>query len=292
MIRKWLTHRFGWRDELLFSRHEILESELDEQLAAERREHATAAGRLGSRLAATELELLAIARREAERAIAEAREGLAAVEIAAPHDGVVVLQRDWRGTPVRVGDTLWPGQPVAEIPSLDAVEAEVFVLEADAGGLAVGRPATVTIDAHPERSYPARVRRVEALAKPQVPGSPVQYFAVTLAFDQPPAPGLAPGQRLHATLELARVDDALVVPRQAVFDDGAGKRVFRLAAGGFEPVAVTLGPSGLGRVVIASGVSEGDELALVDPGRPEGGRASEGDAMAGGGGTAPAVPGG
>ena len=34
-----------------------------------------------------------------------------------PHDGLFVLKREW-GDIVRVGETVWPGQPVAEIPDL------------------------------------------------------------------------------------------------------------------------------------------------------------------------------
>jgi multidrug efflux pump subunit AcrA (membrane-fusion protein) len=37
--------------------------------------------------------------------------------------------------------------------------------------------------------------------------------------------------------------------------------------GGFEPVPVTLGPSGMGKVVIESGLAAGDRVALVDPTR-------------------------
>ena len=37
------------------------------------------------------------------------------------------------------------------------------------------------------------------------------------------------------------------------------------ADGGFEPVEVKLGPSGMGKVVVESGLSPGDRVALVDP---------------------------
>ena len=76
---------------------------------------------------------------------------------------------------------------------------------------------------------------------------------------------MKPGQRVAATLDLGAETDALVVPRQALFERGDGTVVFRLAKGAFEPVPVTLGASALGRVAVASGLREGDVVALVDP---------------------------
>ena len=76
---------------------------------------------------------------------------------------------------------------------------------------------------------------------------------------------MKPGQRVAATLDLGGEDGVLVVPRQSLFERGGGTVVFRLARGAFEPVPVTLGASALGRVAIASGLEEGDVVALVDP---------------------------
>ena len=60
----------------------------------------------------------------------------------------------------------------------------------------------------------------------------------------------------------------LTVPREAVFhgDDGT-RRVYRMSGGDFEPVVVELGAAALGRVVVESGLSEGDVIALVNPDR-------------------------
>ena len=61
----------------------------------------------------------------------------------------------------RVGDQLWPGQGVADIPLLDEMEVEVFELEIDANGLKEGQPAEVTIEARPGQVWPGKIRLVE-----------------------------------------------------------------------------------------------------------------------------------
>ena len=265
--------RFQKKDAMIFSRSEIIESEIDRDLAKEKETHAQKAERTQKRLGGTELDLLAIERRKAALKRGIAQKALGSLEVRAPYDGVLVLKRDFRGDPIRAGDSVWSGQPLAEIPELAEMEAEVFVLEADAGGLAPGKQAAVTLESQPGVAYPAAIRRVDSLAKPRLRGSPVQYFAVVLKLARTDPRVMKPGQRVRAVLSLDDRADALTVPRQAVFEREGKMIVYRREPGqvretAFKPAAVTLGPSGAGRVVVETGIRPGDVLALGDPTRP------------------------
>jgi HlyD family secretion protein len=274
LAREELTaaREFQKKDQTVFSRAEIVESEIDQELAHRREDHAREARRGQESLSGTELDLLGIDMRQAEARIRRARESLAALTVTAPHDGVLVLKRGWRGEATRVGDTVWNGQVLAEIPDLAQMQAEVYVLEADAGGLAPGKPAAVTLESRPGVEHAARIGRVDALARPRFRGSPVQYFGVTLALDRTDPGVMKPGQRVRALLRLDERPRALTVPRQAVFERDGRTVVYRSKGRGieprFEPVPVQLGPSGAGRIVIESGLRPGDIVALADPTRP------------------------
>jgi len=281
------ARQFQKKDELIFSRQQIIESEIDGRLASEREQSARDSSRTQKALSATELQLIGIDARKADLKIRQARDGLSALSVTAPYDGVLVLERDWRGNPVRVGDSVWNGQPLAEIPDLAAMEAEVFVLEADAGGLVADKPATVIVESAPGASFPAKIRRVDSLAKPRMRGSPVQYFAVTLALDRTDPRVMKPGQRVRATLHMEERHGALTVPRQAVFQQEGRSVVYKKKGDGFEPAEVRLGPSGTGRVVVESGVAAGDLLALADPTRT-----AEEEKEEAGEGSGPAAPAG
>ena len=263
------SSRFQSKDPEVFSRTQIIESEIDQRLAAERVANAEAVREIQEKLTKVDIDLLAIDRTKAELRIGQARKGLHALEVRAPHDGIVVLKRQWRGVP-KVGDSAWSGMPLAEIPQLDVMEAVVFVLEADAGGLAVGRPATVVLEARLDRAYNAKVKKVAALAKPRVGWIPVQYFEVTLDLERTDPEIMKPGQRVRATLVLEEKQDVFSVPRAAVIEMEGKKVVYRRKGWGFEPVDVTLGPSALGNVVVLTGIEDGDVLALRDPTRPSG----------------------
>jgi len=185
--------------------------------------------------------------------------------VRAPHDGIFVLKRVWGRKP-EVGRMVWGGNAVAELPKLEAMEAKVYVLEADAGGLEVGIPGSVVLDAYPDQTYSAEVKHADALAQRRNRQSPVQYFQVTLELERTD-PVMKPGQRVQAELILDERADVLTVPPQAVFEDDGKKVVYVHGGDDFESREVELGPAGLGRVVIESGLREGDLVALRDPNR-------------------------
>jgi multidrug efflux pump subunit AcrA (membrane-fusion protein) len=260
---------FQSKDPLVFSRTQIIESEIDQDLAGRRADHADAARATKASLSRTDLDLLAIERRKAELKIRDGERGLRALEVTAPHDGILTYERNWRGDTPRVGETVWSGQPVAELPHLGEMEAEVFVLEADAGGLGTGLDAAVRVEARSDAVFAARVERVDSLARPRVRGSPVQYFGLTLSLGRTDPEVMKPGQRVRAEIVLDHRAEALVVPREAIFERDGRKLAFRRRGGSFEPVEVVLGPVALGRVVVEAGLEAGDEVALRDPERPE-----------------------
>jgi multidrug efflux pump subunit AcrA (membrane-fusion protein) len=256
---------FQSKDPELFSRHEIIEADIDVDLAGRREGFARGTKTVREGLSRSNLDLLSIEGRKASLKIGKAKKEMAALEVVAPHDGIVVLQRDWKGDTPQVGQTVWSGFPLAEIPDLSKLQAEVFVLEADAGGLAAGKAASVVVESRTETPVPAKVAKVEALAKPRIRGVPVQYFGATLDLGKQDPETMKPGQRVFALLDLGEEKNALSVPRQAVFEKEGKRVVYRKAGRGFSPVEVTLGASALGRVIVTAGLAEGDVIALADP---------------------------
>lgn len=263
------TRAFQATDPTIFSKNQIIESGIDEALLKARVSHAAQAKGIESTLSQSKVDLITVEKKKADLQITQARQSLQALEIRAPHDGIVVFESDWRGNLPHVGDSVFPGQTIARLPLLEEMEADVFVLEADAGGLAVGNVASVVLEAHPDPPYEAKIKRVDTLAKPRVREVPIQYFGATLELSRTVPELMKPGERIHATLVLD-TKDALAVPRQCVFDKDGKTLVYRLASDAkrFEPVPVQLGASSLGLVAIEEGLADGDRIALRDPTLP------------------------
>ena len=259
------AERFELTDDFVFSRHEIARDAIDEQLAVARRNHAAGMTGIQRDLLRTELQILEIEERRSDIKIEEAAAGLASLEVRAPHRGVLSLARNWRGETLTIGAEMWRGQEIGEIPALNTVEAEVFVLEADAGGVGQGQRASVIVESITDRVLGGQVSRVEAIAKPRFRGTPVQYFGVTLEFPETDPDTMKPGQRVVATLYIEEREKAIVVPRQAVFQDRDRFWVYKKVGRSFTPAQVDVGAGSAALMVIEEGLSEGEAIALVRP---------------------------
>ncbi len=259
-----VAQRFQATDTRLYSKAEIVESAIDTQLASQRSQHAEQNKVIRDRRSGADLELLEIERRKASIKVDQATEGLHGLEVVAPHAGIVIFERDWRGNTIQVGESAFSGRVLGRLPDLNEMEAEVFVLEADAGGLANGQQATVVVEAHPETSYRAIVKSVDPVAQ-QRRQSPVQYFRTILTLERTDVGLMKPGQTVRAQITLADFEHAITIPRQAVVQKDGAAVVYRREGSAFRPVEVTVGATGLGRVVISAGLSPGDVIALRDP---------------------------
>ncbi len=262
-----MTQAYQQRDSAIFSRDQIIEAEIDEKLQQAKVEHARSSETIDRALGRNKLGLIAVESHKADEDIRRSKEALSALQIGSPHDGVFTLKRGWMGETTHVGDTVWRSESIAELSGVDELEVELFVLEAEAAGLAAGRRADVVIEALPDQVWKAKVKRVETVAKRRQPKSPTQYFGVVLALDHTEPGKMKPGQTVRARLFLHE-EQALVLPRPALFDREGRWIAYRQEVGGaFSPVTVKIGASTAGLVTIASGLKEGERVALRDPGR-------------------------
>jgi HlyD family secretion protein len=252
-------------DEGLFSRHQIIESQLDRDLFAARADVAGKKLDASGKLSSAERALGEIDAGKAKLKVTIAEKGLRSLRIEAPHDGLLVLERNWRGETTFVGDTLWPAQKIAELPDLTELEAKVFVLEADGAGLKAGLKARLSIEGRPGEEHETTVAKVEPLAKTRDWQSPVKYFEATLALARTDPAIMKPGQRVRAVVRLEEADGVIAIPRGAVFEKDGKRIVYRREGGSFAPVEITIGRQSISRVVLDSGLAAGDVIALRDP---------------------------
>lgn len=249
----------------IYSRYQRVESEIDRTFAVQKRDYSRSVRTIKDNVAGADAAMIGIDRHKADLRVDQAQKALNALIVTAPHDGVLVLKRDWRGDLPAAGSTVWPGTPIADMPKTGAMKAVVFVLEADAGGVTKNDRATVTIESAPETPFPASVSQMGKVAKPRFREVPVQYFEVTLKLTPPAGLTLKPGARARATITLAAQKDVIAVPRQTVFANAGEQVVYVRRNGRFVAQRVSLGTSTAGRIVVTSGLKDGDEIALRDP---------------------------
>lgn len=182
----------------------------------------------------------------------------------------------------RAGDQIWPGRPVADVIESGKMEVRAKIDESDRPNLVAGQLAVVEVDALPGEKFKARIGQLAGLASRAnfwESAGVTRLFDVTLQFEQPD-PRLKAGVSARVTLEGKDVPDAIHVPRQSVFDKNGKNHVFVKTGDRFEQREVTVEQRTESRLAI-SGVTEGTEVALVDPTARAGNTAAA---------TAPTVP--
>ena len=263
------AERFAPRDEALFSRHEILDAEMDLELIETKIEHCrTRIERLAKR-SDTEMEILRLRRQTEDTRIAQFEEAKTSLAIVAPHDGFFLYDTTWQGEKIRVGMSIWAGQQIGELPDASKMEAKLHVLESEASGLAEQLEGSIEIDAYPGRSYSGKVKSIQPIANPIEPDSPVKYFEIVMEIDETDTETMRPGSRVRGSIYVARKDDVLSVPNQAIFHDGEETWVWIEGGAGFERRPVQVGERSVSRTIVVSGIAEGERIALADPERGE-----------------------
>ena len=197
---------------------------------------------------------------------------LDALELRAPHDGVLVLERDWSEQLPHVGSSLWAGNSFASLPDLDALEVQLAVPQIEAQGVAVGEAVELHPWGRPDQAVTARLDWIAAAAQPRDRESPVKYLLMKarVPADAVRRYGWTPGQRFAGTILLLKTEQGMSVPNLALGGDGDAATL-RVLSGGNEVVRkLKLGARGATRTQVLDGLHEGDRILLPTGGNGAG----------------------
>lgn len=198
----------------------------------------------------------------ADAAVTTLEEGLRSMRVTAPRAGTVVLLESVDGRKFSVGDAAWRGIKILEIPDLETMRGSGAVPEAFLGRLAVGQPATLRLDAYPDRAFRAEVTRILQSVQRESPESKAKVARVQLQLAETDATLMRPGMRFRGTIETERRENVLIVPEEAVFTgpDGAWVITRGLLGRGGDRVEPVLGRRGEQGFEVLEGLEAGDRL--------------------------------
>ncbi|MEN8006872.1 MAG: HlyD family efflux transporter periplasmic adaptor subunit [Candidatus Krumholzibacteriota bacterium] len=201
----------------------------------------------------------------------ESQENLLKMTVLAPDSGMVVHKKIWTQSgsrKIRVGDRVWNGLSIMELPDLSSFLVNTWVNEVDIHRLALDQPTEVTIDALQDRTLTGKVTRISPLARQEgdEDKDKIKVFDVDILLEGD-VTSLLPGMTAQCRIIHQEFDDVTHVPLEAVFQEEDGPVVYRQ---GGKSQSVQLGPVGEDDVIIETGVDAGDVLLLVRPGDENG----------------------
>jgi len=207
-----------------------------------------------------------------------AERAVKSLQAVAPREGTVNILPNYRsatpmGAPAeyRPGDKTFPGAMILELPDLSSVFLVARIEEADRGQLRVGQTATIRADAIPDRDYQATISEISLLARVDYMSGwpPAKLFDLKLTFTDPDA-RLRPGMSAVARVGVGQIEDVLLVPAKAVFNEGGRAVVYRFGRRDFSAVPVEIIRRGREQVAVKGGVEPGDRVALAPPNEEKG----------------------
>ncbi|UCH77705.1 MAG: efflux RND transporter periplasmic adaptor subunit [Candidatus Coatesbacteria bacterium] len=199
----------------------------------------------------------------------QSEDNLSKTRLYAPIAGRVVRVEVEAGETVVLGTMNNPGTVMFTLGDLSAMQAKIYVDEADIVDVVVGQPATVTPDAMPEVEFEARVRSIGYMPAVDTGAASedVTEFEVLLELVEVD-PRLRPGMSVTGSVTTATRENVLPCPLQAI-----GRReqegemydaVFVLEGGRAKVVPVKTGISDGTRVEIVEGLRAGQPV-IVGP---------------------------
>ena len=215
---------------------------------------------------------MASLKRQRDKAAAEVnltKSRLERMEVRAPLTGVVVYlpnySQGWMNAkPFKVGDQVWPGGVVAEIPDLATLEMEGKVEEIDRGKIRVDQDVRIRIDALPESTFTARLTQMSPLTEMGFEWPPTRSFRGFAHIEKPDA-RLRPGMNGRMDVVLNKLPDALSVPAKAIFTRRGKPIVYVVQAqGGYAAQEIEVLARNPDEVAI-KGIAAGGKVALAEP---------------------------
>lgn len=186
----------GLRSQEEFQRLQVEHQKAQRRVADAERLLATSRATAGAEVEKQRLELT-----KEEAALRQVEGGIARLAVQAPMAGVALVGRSSeQDRPWEVGDVVYPGHRLAELPDLSSMVVRARLFDVDDGRVEPGMAATVELDAHPGLGFAGRVRTVDPIAFQPGRDSTTRVFWVTVDLESLDLERMRAGMSVKVTI--------------------------------------------------------------------------------------------
>ncbi|MCL2916637.1 efflux RND transporter periplasmic adaptor subunit [Shewanella litorisediminis] len=194
--------------------------------------------------------------------VAALKQGIAAMSLKAPRDGMVVYGTDPQGNKIKEGQSVFAGDAVFSMPDLDRMQVAMAIPEVEANRVRAGLRVKIRLDANPERVFHGTLSETGAVFRRKNDDIPLVVFDAVARFDEVDKELMRPGMTAKINIDVVQDKSALLLPLDAVHYEEGRPFVWQSGLLGDSRQFVALGDSGRDRVVVLSGLALGDEVIL------------------------------
>lgn len=189
--------------------------------------------------------------------VASARAALSKMTLTAPFSGQVGLRE------VSVGEVVNAGQALVTLVRLDPIEVDFSVPENQLAALQRGQRIRVEVDAYPGDAFGGEVVAIDPVVDANSRSTRLRARIAN------PDGRLRPGQFARLQLDVGTGDaNALLVPEQALMQDGQTRFVYTVVDGKAKRTEVQTGTRTPGFVQVTRGLKAGDVVITAGQAKP------------------------
>ncbi|MBI2686688.1 MAG: efflux RND transporter periplasmic adaptor subunit [Acidobacteria bacterium] len=189
------------------------------------------------------------------------------MEVAAPSDGILSFlmnySQGWMNAkPFKVGDNVWPGSSVAEIPDLQSLRFKGKLEEIERARVQLKQMSRLHLDPFPETPFPGEVASISPLTEQNFEWPPSRSFRVYASLSKIDS-RLRPGMNGRADVVVERIPDAISIPNKAVFSRNGKPFVLVVTPEASRSMPVEIIARNPDEVAVR-GIDAGVRVALID----------------------------
>ncbi|MDE3165052.1 MAG: HlyD family efflux transporter periplasmic adaptor subunit, partial [Acidobacteriota bacterium] len=195
------------------------------------------------------------------------RSRIAQMELRAPIDGILIFASNYsqgwvNAKPFKVGDNVFAGMQIAEMPDMSTLTMDGKVEEIDRGRIQPGQEVVVRVDSLPELAINAKLDSVSLMAETTYEFPPTRNFRGYASLGHPD-PRLRPGMNGGLDVVIQRIPGAISIPSKALFTRAGKPVVYTAASGGYRPKEVEVQARNPDEIAV-KGLAAGTMVSLVD----------------------------
>ncbi len=122
--------------------------------------------------------------------------------IKAASPGVVIYTVNHRNDKHEVGDNVWRGRRVMELPDLSQLQVHLEVPERESARIAVGQSVKFVVEAAPDQQFYGEIIELASVIHTKSRNQPARIFDATVSMKDPDSSLMRPGMSVSAEIRL------------------------------------------------------------------------------------------
>jgi len=118
--------------------------------------------------------------------------------------GVVIHTVDRHNNKHEVGDNVWMGRRVIELPDLSHLQVHLEVPERESARIAVGQVVKFILDAAPDQQFYGEIVELASVIHTKSPSQPAKIFDATVSMNTKDTSMMRPGMSVSAEIQVSK----------------------------------------------------------------------------------------